>query len=81
MPKPQRPFDVKPTIFSLSVSLALTAILIILNSNADGSMGTAASAVVTEAELVDGGSATPRAARQGVSLPWPTRPKRPISQP
>ena len=77
MPKPQRPFDVKPTIFSLSVSLALTAILIILNSNADGSMGTAASAVVTEAELVDGGSATPRAARQGVSAALADSPETP----
>lgn len=67
MPQPQRPVDVKPTIFSLTVSLTFTAILIFFNGNAAGSMGSTALDVVTEAELVDGSSATPRAARQGVS--------------
>lgn len=62
-----RLFDVLPTVFAFTTSLALTAILILVNSGDDRALGQAVSDVVTEAELVEDRAASAQTGRQAVS--------------
>ncbi len=67
LPGSERPVDLRPMIFSVSFSLLLTGSLIILNSGREPALATDASAVETEAALVEERDPSPGLGRQAVS--------------